>query len=231
MLILALSDLHGHLPTLPKLNLDVLVIAGDICPVGTHVRLLEQAHWYRDVFNPWLESLDVKNKIITWGNHDWAPERVPHLMPTISASVLNDSGIGINGINFWGSPWQLRFHDWAFNLDEPEIARKYENIPNNISVLVSHGPPFGYGDKTFLNENVGSPSLTKAIIDKNIKITITGHIHPAFGEYRIPSGQYVFNSSVVDNKYCPVNNGFLIKLNEKGDLVDWQEGFNPLRLM
>jgi len=227
MKILALSDLHGHLMTLPKkLEFDVLIISGDICPIGTHSRFLDQMAWYRDVFNPWLESLNVKHKIITWGNHDWAPERVPHLMPPISATVLVDKGIQIDGINFWGSPWQLRFHDWAFNLDEDEIAAKYERMPDETDVLISHGPPYGYGDKTYLNENVGSYSLTQAIKNKNIKATITGHIHPAYGAYQTPDGNYVFNASVVNEKYQPVNKGFLIQLDRTSEnevSLTWEE--------
>ena len=224
MLIYALSDLHGHLPHVPD-NHDVLVIAGDICPVGSHSRFLDQLGWFRDIFNPWLEGLNIKEKIIVWGNHDWAPERVPHLMPKISGHVLLDNGIEIDGINFWGSPWQLRFYDWAFNLDEPEIAKKYDRIPDNIDVLISHGPPYGYGDKTFINQNVGSPSLSKTILDKNIKVTITGHIHPAYGSYDIDGNHYVFNASVVDHKYSPVNSGFSIELDDKGNLVKWEKRF------
>ena len=220
MKICAFADIHGQFPKVPKC--DVFIIAGDICSIGSHSRFLDQMGWLRDTFAPWLESIDVKHKIIVWGNHDWAPERVPHLMPKLPCHVLTDAVLNIDGINFYGSPWQLRFHDWAFNLDEPDLKKKYAKIPEDTHVLISHGPPHGYGDKTYSNEFAGSLSLTEAIVDKKINLTITGHIHPAYGQYKINDTSYVFNCSLVDSKYKPATTGFEIELNDKGEVISWE---------
>lgn len=218
MKICAVSDLHGFLPKIPKC--DVLVIAGDICPLDSHRDVLGQSYWLRDVFTEWLNSIDAKHKNIVWGNHDWVADKSPHLISDLPCNILQDSGIAIDGVNFWGSPWQLRFHNWAFNLDEPDLAKKYERIPDNINVLITHGPPLGYGDKTSMSENVGSRSLTKTIINKKINLTVTGHIHPAYGKYEINNEFTVLNASCVNEKYKPTNKMYLVELDEHGKVLE-----------
>jgi hypothetical protein len=45
------------------------------------------------------------------------------------------------------SPWQPEFCDWAFNLKRgEECDAVWRKIPEGIDVLVTHGPPLGYGD-------------------------------------------------------------------------------------
>ena len=60
----------------------------------------------------------------------------------------------INGIKFYGSPWQNWFYSWAFNFPESDLddgetvaTRKYSQIPDDVNVLISHGPPYNFGDK------------------------------------------------------------------------------------
>ena len=39
---------------------------------------------------------------------------------------------------------QPRFGDWGFNLDRGEdMLRKWNMIPDNIDILITHGPPVG----------------------------------------------------------------------------------------
>ncbi len=59
----------------------------------------------------------------------------------------------IEGLKFYGSPWQPTFHNWAFNLDRgEEIKKVWDKIPNDTDVLITHGPPFGILDKTVEGE-------------------------------------------------------------------------------
>ena len=66
MKIVAISDLHGQLPTVPEC--DLLLIAGDICPVHNH-KLFYQDIWLRSVFAAWLRQQRAKRIIGVWGNH------------------------------------------------------------------------------------------------------------------------------------------------------------------
>ena len=48
------------------------------------------------------------------------------------------------------SPWQPRFNDWAFNLDRgrKELAARWDAIPDDADIVVTHGPAYGFGDLT-----------------------------------------------------------------------------------
>src|SRR5580692_9131276 len=121
MKICAISDLHGNLPSLPIC--DLLLIAGDVCPTWCH-KPLNQLRWLVAEFEPWLRRQPVGETVLTPGNHDWIWEKMPDLVPSGLASLtLIDKGRVCGGLNVWATPWQLRFLDWAFNLDEPELAR------------------------------------------------------------------------------------------------------------
>jgi len=90
----------------------------------------------------------------------------------------------IEGVKFYGSPWQPRFFDWAFNLDRgEEIKKKWDLIPMDTDVLITHGPPYGILDLTHEGEKVGCEELMKAVLRVQPKIHIFGHIHEAYGEY------------------------------------------------
>ena len=55
-----------------------------------------------------------------------------------SATYLEDSGVDIQGVRVYGSPWQPEFFDWAFNLPRgPALAEKWSRIPAGVDVLPS----------------------------------------------------------------------------------------------
>src|SRR4051794_16941429 len=139
--ILAVSDLHGHLPAIPEC--DILLIAGDICPYS---QVSLQAGWLQDAFNHWLEGIPAREVVAVAGNHDWVFARAPHLVPRLRWHYLEDRGVELFGLRIYGTPWQPRFHNWAFNLDEPELEFKFNGIPAGTDIVVSHSAPFGFGD-------------------------------------------------------------------------------------
>lgn len=205
MKICTLSDIHGHLPTVPEC--DLLLIAGDICPPWDHAPWF-QDQWLRSNLNPWLKSLPVKQVVMCWGNHDFIGE-APEI-PELACEILTDRSFNYEGINIWGSPWQLPFCDWAFNLPEEELAEKYNKIPDDTHVIITHGPPFGYGDLAPPHfqrtewEHVGSKSLIKRMEAIKPLLVVTGHIHCSYGLFESPYG-LVMNASYVDEKYLPRN--------------------------
>lgn len=256
MKIVCVSDLHGYLPDISPA--DVLVIAGDICPTCDH-SITFQKRWLADNFYPWMQKLHrsgtVKKIIYIAGNHDFAFEEIGQSLAnptgdyTMSTewdriSYLQDSSVIVNleelgtgrhepsktGIKFYGLPWQRRFYDWAFNLDEPELAEKYSKIPDDTDVIISHGPAQFYGDAVYPRkwhdeekypeiEHVGSPSLLKRIDEIQPKLLVTGHIHSGYGMlYRRHGSQarnedtIMINASYVDESYKPKNKMWEIEL-------------------
>lgn len=215
MKIVAISDLHGKLPdNVPEC--DLLLIGGDICPDYRKNKEMEQLKWYEKDFKHWLDAQKAGNVVLTWGNHDWVGQFAPEnrwASKSTSANVLVDEETTVNGLRIWGSPWQPRFYDWAFNLDEPELEKKWELIPEGIDILLLHGPPHGYGDlaPSYGRSkepaiHVGSPSLAKAIERVRPRLVVCGHIHPGYGSYTMGCGTIVLNASMVNERYEMVNN-------------------------
>ena len=112
------------------------------------------------------------------------------------------------GLKVYGSPWQPRYLDWAFNADEPELAGRWGGgaaIPEGTDVLLLHGPPRGYADFSPVDGvHTGSPSLLRRIEEVRPRLAVAGHIHSGYGVHRI--GETVFvSASHVDDAYRPVN--------------------------
>jgi predicted phosphohydrolase len=192
MKIAATSDLHGLLPNIrDDQGLDVLIIAGDIAP-AIRQSLKQEKEWYKRKFYPWLDSLPIKYKIFIAGNHDryWehkTQQDIQALCPP-NTYYLFDSGIVINGISFYGTPWQPVFLDWAFNRSSLFQEQKFALIPSGVDILITHCPPYGFGktdivqqafqyNRDLIHEHLGSMPLRNAILDKKPRYNIFGHIH------------------------------------------------------
>lgn len=143
MKLVCISDthsLHRRLQSIP--DGDVLIHAGDCLGQGTLENIED--------FNDWLGSLPHRHKIVIAGNHDWAFQETPELarQALTSAIYLEDSGVEIEGVRFWGSPWTPIFMNWAFMLGRGEpLYEKWQLIPDDTDVLITHGPPQGIGDE------------------------------------------------------------------------------------
>lgn len=114
------------------------------------------------------------------------------------------------GLKFWGSPIQPWFHDWAFNrwrgsLTEGSIKKHWDMIPDDTDVLITHGPPKGFGDRPFGREKpVGCDDLLAAVLRIKPKLHVFGHIHGGYG-FDVFNGTIFLNASSVDEAYKPVN--------------------------
>ena len=65
-----------------------------------------------------------------------------------SCHYLEDQTLELEGITFYGSPWQPLFSGSAFNLERgAALKRVWELVPDTTDVLVTHSPPLGVGDK------------------------------------------------------------------------------------
>lgn len=99
-------------------------------------------------------------------------------------------------------PW---FHDRAFDPRRgPELAAKWALVPETTDVLVTHGPPFGVLDRTWLGEDVGCADLEAALVRIRPRLHLFGHIHEAYGVVR-KQGTVFVNACNCDLRYRPVN--------------------------
>lgn len=197
--IVAVSDTHALHKAIAIPDGDILVHAGDMTRNGA----------FKDVqaFNDYLGTLPHRYKIVIAGNHDFCFERnnkgARELLS--HAIYLQDEAVTIEGIHFYGSPWQPRFFDWAFNLDRGAALRaKWELIPPDTDVLITHGPPFGQGDRSCHGECVGCVDLLEFVEKIRPRLHIFGHIHEAVGVTHNAHTTFI-NASSCNLAYKPVN--------------------------
>ena len=237
MRIVCISDTHSLHENmrheLPKGN--ILIHAGDISNRGGERDVTNFIHWFQNI-----EGYDMK--IFVSGNHDFCFERVnePHhkgdydwLHHLMSEENLSQSDVVYLEddyvlyvsdelsipLKIYGSPWQPWFYDWAFNLPRlgTELQEKWDMIPMDTDILITHGPPNGYGDfvDNFRqpNRNVGCELLRNKIEEINPILNIFGHIHEGYGVYTNEKTTFV-NASTCTARYEPTNKPIIIDLTE-----------------
>ena len=200
--IACVSDLHGKLVDTPEA--DILVIAGDVCPVTSH-NIDFQRTWLETNFATWLHNQPAKHIVGIAGNHDFFFEKVGNeALHGLEWHYLQDSSIELEGLKFYGFPWCLKFYDWAFMLPENELyAYERDHIPTDTDVLITHGPAYRWLDQALRGgQNVGSRGLRDLLCaNDNIKLHVCGHIHEAAGKIVRQNGQTLVNASAIDFNY------------------------------
>jgi Icc-related predicted phosphoesterase len=196
--IVCISDTHMRCRQVAIPEGDILIHAGDLTGRGSLAELGGELDW--------LRSLPHAHKVVIAGNHDFCFERLADEARALCGGLtyLEDAEAVVMGLRIWGSPWQPWFHDWAFNLRRgPEIRAKWDLIPAGIDVLVTHGPPFGLGDRTIEGDDVGCEDLLAAIGRIRPRHHVCGHIHEGWG-MREKDGTAFINASLCDRAYRPV---------------------------
>lgn len=217
MKIDCISDLHGHFPKLE--GGDLLIVAGDLTAK-------DKPHQYSQI-SSWLSALDYLKIIVIAGNHDNLLIRhdepsyrfFNYLDPKVT--YLCDSGCEYEGLKIWGSPWTSQFvginpHCCAFTIPygtdtEYWLGYKWNEIPRDTDILITHSPPYGIYDETDRGKLVGSQSLLIRLAEIKPLIHVFGHIHEQGGNrmklrWR-KDGRFtqVANASQVNEKYQNVH--------------------------
>ena len=210
MKIAFFSDTHMLHSKIKIPSCDVLIHCGDFTSLGN----LEEV----EDFCSFLSSIKCENKIVIAGNHDFCLEKAEtkkeaeEIFKSVGVHYLNDSGIEINGLNFWGSPVQPAFANFAFNRKRgQEIKKHWDLIPPGTDILVTHGPPFGVLDTTRSGESVGCKELMKKVKEVSPRVHAFGHIHEGYGELSKDQTHFI-NASSVNSFYLPENNPIVIDL-------------------
>ena len=233
MRITVISDTHTKHGLIPLTDLpggDLLIHAGDIMNSGYNKNdILDFCTWFHS-----LEQYD--KKIFIAGNHDRMfenhPEGVEELLNIyFDIDYLQDEGYDLYDLDtdtstkIYGSPWQPEFYSWAFNLPKNgiELAGKWEAIPDNTDILVTHGPAFGTLDTVAGRpwDNLGCELLAQRIEVIKPKIHVCGHIHSGYG-YTFKNGTHFFNASVLDEQY---------EYTQKPMTFDWDKETNTIEFI
>lgn len=222
MIITLISDTHNKHN---KLNDDLpggnlIIDSGDISSMGYEHEI--------DGFCKWFDKLNYNHKVFCAGNHDFGfekdPDKAYEIIQKYKVNYLQDSMLEIDGIKIWGSPWQPEFCGWAFNLPKNgwQLAEKWNNIPEDIDILITHGPSFGNLDQVVgRKENLGCELLTERIKVIKPKIHVFGHIHSGYG-YKFDGITHHINASVLNEQYVYTN---------KPLTIDWNKETNEIKFL
>jgi Icc-related predicted phosphoesterase len=212
MIITVISDTHGkHNEITQDLpGGDLLLHAGDISSMGYQHEVQQFCKWFNNVEN-------YTHKIFIAGNHDWGfQNNVEKIMEIVNSyktvTYIQDETISVGDdkkmVNVYGSPWQPEFYNWAFNLPKNgnELAAKWDAIPDNTDILITHGPAFGVLDTVAgkMWDNLGCQLLTDKIKTIKPKIHLCGHIHSGYG-YFFDGDTHFLNASVLNEAYQYTN--------------------------
>lgn len=226
MKILAASDMHGNLDGLDLSGVDVAFFAGDIAPLSglSPSDKRRQVEWVREKFVPWCASWPDTKIVFVPGNHDFFPiegrsrgikdgrdlslglEKAPNL------TMLVDQGVELElpdrrKLSVYGTPWvPIINHRWAFEAYSDTLEKKFAGIPEGLDVLLAHAPPrFDRLDvpleRGAWSEKLGSPALSRAILDKKPRMCFCGHIHSGSHDGVVMGETRVWNVSRLDESY------------------------------
>lgn len=213
MKVAVTSDWHGYIP--PEIpDCDLLLVAGD---AGLGEKF---SHEPEVLLTDWMKFLTgLKMPVIAVaGNHDF--ENQVKIMKFLPWQYIEDEMVEIEGLKIWGSPWSNPFgYGWAFNMEEEDQVELFKQIPDDVDIIISHGPPKGLRDTVsyfdglaWTNKSVGSDALRQRMEQlEDLKLVACGHIHPQYGLQK-KWGHTVINGSLCNSGYKPVNKPIVIEL-------------------
>jgi len=208
--IVHISDTHTYHRQVVLPEGDILIHSGDITKMGTLSEIED--------FVEWMSEQKFSHKICISGNHDWCftnalRKKSLKLFKNKDIVYLQDSSIIIDNIKFWGSPWTPEYFNWAWNLSRGKaLAAKWAQIPDDVNVLITHGPPYGVLDLVENNlSNIGRDlhqgcqDLFNRVMDlKQLKAHCFGHLHYGYGKIKINNITFS-NAASCNERYIPDN--------------------------
>ena len=196
-----ISDLHNKYRKLKMPEADHLLIAGDFSNSGSQFEY--------EKFFEWVDEQQERYSSVIFiaGNHDGSNRAdnkrwIEETFPNHPGIYLEDSFVEIDGFKIYGMPWSVVYYDWSYMLEGQALKDKSDAIPDDVDILISHGPPFMCGDMNGRGENCGDGFLADRVKKlENLKLHCFGHIHPAAGSYTFGNSRAIFaNVAMCDDR-------------------------------
>ena len=231
MKIVAMSDLHG---TLLPVNdyfkpCELVCICGDISPLHIQLNHRKMRKWLKEEFKPWCEALPCDKVIFIAGNHDDIckntdfmysvfpkDEKVTYLFHE-NYTYISKSG---KEYNIFGTPYCKLFGNWAFMEIDNVLDKLYQDIPENLDILMTHDAPYGVSDIILQEDcpwydgktHIGNKPLSQEILRKTPKIVLHGHLHSTSRIFEEWGYSKVANCSIKDEHYNPIYDPLIFEL-------------------
>lgn len=227
MKFLAISDLHGCLPTINE-AFDLLMICGDVCEDnGVYAT---QIDYLKGPFVEWINSLPFKTSwskvIMVPGNHDGCFDgyftEVDILETELKTGgrlkILNHNmydfeypvSDGTDVLRVFGTPYCKKFGSCPFMVDNETLNKKLSQIPDDVDILLSHDSPnidkLGAvldENSRYYNPKAGSFILAEHIKRINPIIFHSGHIHSGNHTFHKNGDTWMANVSYVNEDMEP----------------------------
>ncbi len=173
MKYLCFSDLHRDVDAARRLvdladEVDVVIGAGDFA---------NQHRGLADTLD--LLAAITKPTVLVPGNGETVDALRAATADWQHAQVLHGSGCEIAGVPFWGVGGgipQTPFGDWSYDFDEQAATEMLRDCPAG-GVLVVHSPPIETVDHDSSGRIRGSQAIRQAVLDKQPRLVVCGHIH------------------------------------------------------
>ncbi len=170
--LVLLSDTHEQHAEVEVPPGDILIHAGDFTMFSRNLRSISD-------FNQWLGKLPHRWKVVCPGNHEFFLEADLRRRSLLdNAIVLVNESAEVEGLKIWGSPI-TPLYGGAFGLSSAEDRRRlYGQIPEDIDVLITHGPPYGILDESPGSDyHQGDPVLLDAAMRLRPRLYVFGQVH------------------------------------------------------
>lgn len=214
MKIIAASDFHGTLLEY-QWECDIFCICGDVFPLNIQWKKNKCEKWLRNVFIPWTNTLKCKYVLLIAGNHDFFFEKslikdISEIFRGTKITYLENSGIIIDGVSFYGTPYCHEFGNWAFMRPDDRLRDMFKEIPENLDILLTHDAPYGCSDICLeytpwnKGDHLGCIPLREEVERAQPKYMLHGHLHSSDHEQQLLGNTKVYNVSLLDEEYEPV---------------------------
>src|SRR6202034_1412719 len=155
-------------------------------------------------FNRWLGAQSFKHRVVCAGNHDRYFQNSPHEARSLltNAIYLENTGVTIDNVTFWGSPYTPEFLNWAFMYPRGSAARRYwDQMPYNLDVLITHDTRLGILYQIAPGEeHLGCAELLESVVEKRPRVHLFGHIHGGAGTFESGATRFA-NTAYLNEQY------------------------------
>ncbi|KAF7879571.1 hypothetical protein EAF04_000766 [Stromatinia cepivora] len=182
---------------------DVLIHAGDLTNQGNYSELEKTIKW--------IEDANFEAKIIIAGNHDITldppfysqyglyfhnqdPQDVNKCQELLDRSpsilYLNHEAAEVSlasptgphtTFRIFGSPFSPAKGMWAFGYPQPEASKRWNDIPLDVDIVLTHTPPKYHCDERNDRVAAGCEYLRQALWRIRPRLAICGHVHEGRG--------------------------------------------------
>lgn len=214
------SDPHNRSRFLGFPKADYYICTGDATNFGTEKELKE----FNRIVGEQKKKKKFKKMFFVPGNHEVELEEnfASYSKFLNKMEILIDKTIVLDcGLKIHGTPYVPTFFDWAYMKSEIELGYHWNLIPNDVDILLTHGPPFGILDPVMrFPFHAGSKTLRQKIdylVEKgNLMLHLFGHIHEGRGIADLFKTTFVNGSVELVPSVDPVRQfaalGYLIKI-------------------